>query len=57
MIYKNKLHSSARYWDKQTERILSEEYVPKTPLIILLTAIEVKQRHIVEDLRTIRNSF
>lgn len=57
MIYKNKLHQSIRYWNKQTERVLSEEFVPKTPLYIILNAIEVKQRHIAEDLRIIRNSF
>lgn len=57
MIYKNRLHASARYWDKQTERLLEEEYIPKTPLHILLTAIDVQQRYITHQLRTIKNSF
>ena len=57
MIYKNRLHASARYWDKQTERLLEEEYRPKTPLHILLTAIDVQQRYITHQLRTIKNSF
>jgi precorrin-4 methylase len=57
MIYKNKLHQSIRYWNKQTERLLSEEYIPKTPLHILLTAIDVQQRYITHQLRTIKNSF
>ena len=57
MLYKKKLFTSQRYWDKQTDRLLSEEYVPKTPLHILLTAIDVQQRYITHQLRTIKNSF
>lgn len=57
MIYKNKLHASQRYWDKQIDRILSEEFVPKTPLYIILNAIDAKQRQILSELRIIKNSF
>ena len=50
MTHKHNLYSSRRYWERQTERIMNWEYVPKTPIDIMLKAIDTKLSHIDDDL-------
>lgn len=48
--HKNSLHSSKRYWEKQIDRVVSGEYISKTPIDILLKGINTQLSHIDEEL-------
>ena len=50
MSHKNNLHTSRRYWERQIERVVSGEYVSKTPIDIMLKAIDTQLAHIDDDL-------
>lgn len=50
MTHKNKLHQSKRYWEKESNRVISGEFISKTPVDILLKAIDTKLAQIDEEL-------
>jgi len=50
VTHKNTLFASKRYWEKQIDRLISWELVSKTPVDILLKAIDTKLAQIDEEL-------
>ena len=50
MIAIKNTKSSRRYYERQTERIMNWEYVPKAPIDIMLKAIDKKLEFIDDDI-------